>query len=133
MNASTRGAANGEDSGRRIMFFEKHYTLYAEQLLDDCGRAPAPPIADLIRRYLLAVTAASRPFEADWCSFRELQGAGPLAGNFAANTHKTIAETFGSDLCALDCAAAQRRDCRNPARVSTGAIVSRRCLKCPSY
>ena len=42
-----------------------------------------------------------------WCSFRELCGAGPLSVNFANNTHKTIAATFGGDLSALDRGAAK--------------------------
>jgi hypothetical protein len=100
--------ATGKPSctGRRIAFFEMHYTLCADRLLDDRGDAPTRAVADLIRRYLAAPSAGSAPPKEDWCSFRELRGAGPLAVNFANNTHKTIVATFGDDLSALDCAAA---------------------------
>jgi hypothetical protein len=107
VSATTEALARG--AGRRIAFFEKRYTLCADRLLDDSGCAPTQNLAELIRRYLAAPTASStlKNEENDWCSFRELRGAGPLVVNFANNTHKTIAVTFGSDLPALDCAAAK--------------------------
>ncbi len=91
--------------GRRIVFFETCYTLWPDRLLDDRGGVPATAVADLIGRYLAKPPVTGASLEDDWCSFRELRGAGPLAVNFAANTHKTIAATFASNLSALDRAA----------------------------
>lgn len=87
---------------RRIAFFDKHYSLNADRLVDDSGRTPAQVVDDLIRRYLNVPLPIGVSSEDAWCSFRELRGAGPLSVNFANNTHKTIAVTFGGDLLALD-------------------------------
>ena len=93
--------------GRRIAFFEKHYSLYADRLVDKDDRVPDQAINDLIRRYLTVPLHMTVLFEDAWCSFRELRGAGPLTVNFANNTHKTITATFGEDLLALDRGAAK--------------------------
>jgi len=92
--------------GRSIAFFDKRYSLHADQLIDESGGTPAQAVADLIRRYLTTQRLYTLPQADDWCSFRELRGAGPLSVNFANNTHKTIAGAFGGDLSALDRAAA---------------------------
>ena len=81
--------------GRQIAFFDKHYRIYADRLVDDNGRLPVPDIADLIRRYLTIPLPITMPSKDAWCSFRELRGAGPLTVNFANNTHKKITTTFG--------------------------------------
>jgi hypothetical protein len=107
MKPVANGAGDGRLAGRRIAFFEKHYTLDAEGMLDDGGDTPTRMMADLIRRYLAAPPVVSATCGNDWCTFRELRGAGPLAVHFAANTHKTIAAAFGGDLPALDRAAAK--------------------------
>ena len=98
---------------RRIAFFEKHYTLIADRLLDACGEPPTEMIHALICRHFVAAPATTS-HDQKWCSFRELREAGPLAVNFANNTHKTIAMTFGDDLAALDRAAAGLAGCLEP-------------------
>jgi hypothetical protein len=98
---------NQQQMVRRIAFFEKHYNLHSDHFVDDDGRVPAQAIDGLIRRYLTVPLPIELLSEDVWCSFRELHGAGPLSVNFANNTHKTIAATFGVDLSALDRAAAK--------------------------
>jgi len=106
MKPPSTAAPDRRSAGLRIAFFDKRYSLQADGFLDDSGCAPTQAVADLIRRYRAALPAAGLPPAAEWCSFRELRGAGPLSVQFANNTHKTIAVTFGGDLPALDFAAA---------------------------
>jgi hypothetical protein len=91
----------------RLAFFDKRFYLHADRLVDECGCTPTQAVADLIRRYpAVRKATVHRPPAEEWCSFRELRGAGPLIVQFANNTHKTIAAAFGGDLSALDSAAA---------------------------
>ena len=53
--------------GRRIAFFEKHYSLYADRLLDDDGRGPEQAIDELILRYLTGPLPIVVPSEDSWC------------------------------------------------------------------
>jgi hypothetical protein len=106
MNPAANAPLGRKSEGRLIVFFDKRYSLHADRFLDDNGCAPTQAVADLIRRYRAALPAAGLPPAKQWCSFRELRGAGPLAVQFASNTHKTIAAAFGGDLSALDFAAA---------------------------
>ena len=70
---------NQQQIVRRIGFFGKHYSLYADCLMDDDGRVPDQVINDLILRYLTVPLPIELLSEDAWCSFRELHGAGPLS------------------------------------------------------
>lgn len=103
MKAALESAATPAEPS--VRFFDRHYRRQGDRWRDQDGHLPTEMVGALIDRL-----PAAAPDEAaacgDWCSFRELPGAGPLAVNFATNTHKTIAQHFGGDLAALDRAAA---------------------------
>ncbi|MCJ8502351.1 DUF3786 domain-containing protein [Desulfatitalea alkaliphila] len=101
-SVATRAAAPCEPL---VRFFDRHYRRHGDRWLDQDGCAPTEMV-DLLLRRLPAAAPEEEIDRGDWCSFRELPGAGPLAVNFANNTHKTIAQHFGADLPALDRAVA---------------------------
>ncbi len=103
--AANRAGVDFDGRRLRIPFFGVPHTITRTEILDPDGRRPTPPIIAVLRDYVLHRPGVS-PRGNHFVSYRELDGAGPLAVNFANNTNKTITSTFSGQPDELKRAAA---------------------------
>ena len=83
--------------------FGRPHALSRTGVMNGQGRHAPPAVGVAMCRYLLRQPAALS-LEGPWVSYREFNGAGPLAGHFTANTHKIIESSFAGKLDQLELA-----------------------------
>jgi hypothetical protein len=89
-----------------LPFFSQVHFVSKQGVLDPAGSAPTPAVAAVLLEYILH-NETIHPAAAEKISFRDINGAGPLAASFANNTNRLIAQTFAGRLPDLEAA------CRN--------------------
>ena len=88
----------------RIPFFGESHEVGQRGCLDPAGREVTAAVGLVLCQYVLRFPSQT-PLPGRPASFREFEGAGPLMVSFANNTHKTICDTYGRNLSALQSAA----------------------------
>ena len=99
-----RSGANYVAGDLEVAFFDQCYRLHNAGVRDSQGGRATNLVACVLYNYLLRAPDSAPPAGRK-VSFRELREVGPLAVNFADNTHKTIAQTFADRPADLKAAA----------------------------
>ena len=91
-------------SGRIVIPYFGHQHLISPQGVTELdGKTPTPAVATVLLNYILR-NSQPPPQNQEIMSFRDFNGAGPLAVSFANNTNLLIAGTFAGRLQALEAA-----------------------------
>ena len=86
-----------------ISFFGQPYKISGRGIKDPSGKQPAIGISVVLCKYLLLCPEIPS-LDKEWVSYRDFKDAAPLAGSFANNTERTIAQNFSGRLGQLDAA-----------------------------
>ncbi|MEE8399622.1 MAG: DUF3786 domain-containing protein [Desulfobacterales bacterium] len=86
-----------------IPFFTRPYRVSANGIYDLSGNQANFAVSVVLCQYILRCPDKPPP-DSGWVSFRDFKNAGPLMGNFAANTHRLIAQRFSGRSQQLDIA-----------------------------
>ena len=89
------------NSGKIVLpFFGRLHYIARQGVVDSDGNAPTPAVATVLLSYVLRNERVHPP-AAEKISFRDFEGAGPLASSFANNTNRLIEHTFSGRLALL--------------------------------